>query len=63
MNKAYCGDGVYLSYDGFAFVLTTENGYSETNRIVLEPEVWDTVQSNVNILKEVQQLDNNEDDE
>lgn len=39
--KIYLGDGVYLEYygPGSDAVLTTEDGYSATNRIVLEPEV------------------------
>ena len=37
--KAYLGDAVYADFDGFGLVLTTEDGISETNRIVLEPEV------------------------
>ena len=40
MMKTYLGDGCYAEHDGYAFVLTTENGISETNRIVLEPEVY-----------------------
>ncbi len=36
---SYLGDGVYADFDGFAVVLTTEDGVSVTNRIVLEPEV------------------------
>lgn len=39
-NKEYRGDGVYIVHDGYAFTLTTENGVSTTNRIVLEPEVY-----------------------
>lgn len=38
--KAYLGDGCYVDFDGFALVLTTENGIDTTNRIVLEPEVY-----------------------
>jgi hypothetical protein len=38
--KAYLGDGAYVDYDGFAIILTTENGLQETNRIVLEPEIY-----------------------
>ncbi len=38
--RAYLGDGVYLSYDGHAISLTTENGFRTTNRVVLEPEVY-----------------------
>ena len=37
--KDYLGDGVYADFDGFAFTLTTENGVSVTNTIVLEPMV------------------------
>jgi hypothetical protein len=40
MEKPYLGDGVYVEHDGFAFVLTTEDGIRVTNRIVLEPEVY-----------------------
>lgn len=39
-RKEYLGDGVYVSINPFNEVeLTTENGISVTNRIVLEPEV------------------------
>jgi len=38
-TKRYLGDGVYLQFDGFAYVLTTENGVGITNTIVLEPSV------------------------
>ncbi len=40
--KQYLGDGVYVDFDADlgAFVLTTEDGISVTNRIVLEAEVW-----------------------
>ena len=38
--KAYIGDGVYAAIDDFgSIILTTENGVSVTNRIVLELEV------------------------
>lgn len=39
MNKQYIGDGVYVEYDSYEVILTTENGLQETNRIVLEAEV------------------------
>ena len=39
-RKAYLGDGCYVDFDGFALVLTTENGITTTNRVVLEPEVY-----------------------
>lgn len=38
--KQYLGDGVYAKYDGFAVVLTTEDGVRVTNTVVLEPEVY-----------------------
>ena len=40
MGKEYLGDGVYVEYDDVGVVLTTENGYNVTNRIVLDPCVW-----------------------
>ena len=42
MKKEYLGDSVYVEYDGWSLVLTTENGYHDDprNRIVLEPEVY-----------------------
>jgi hypothetical protein len=39
-NKRYVADGVYVEYDGFEIILTTENGISVQNRIVLEPDTW-----------------------
>ena len=38
--KRYIGDGVYVDFDGFGLVLTTENGIEVTNTIILEPEVY-----------------------
>ena len=37
--KRYLGDGVYVEFDGYALVLTAENGIEATNTIVLEPDV------------------------
>lgn len=39
MNKEYLGDSVYIEFDAWAFVLTTENGNGPRNTIVLDPEV------------------------
>ena len=39
MQKEYLGDAVYVEHDGYALVLTTEDGISTTNTIYLEPEV------------------------
>ena len=45
MNKTYLGDSVYAEFDGFAMILTTENGRPQdpSNRIVLEPQVLDAL--------------------
>ena len=45
MAKEYLGDGVYVDQNAVsgALVLTTEDGYSTTNVIYLEPEVLDAL--------------------
>ncbi len=50
MTKTYLGDGAYVEFDGFALVLTTEDGVSVTNRIVLEPQVYDALRRYVETL-------------
>lgn len=42
MKKIYLDDSVYVEFDGYALILTTENGYPDDprNRIVLEPRTW-----------------------
>ena len=35
--KEYLGDGAYVDFDGFAIILTTEDGVDTTNVVVLEP--------------------------
>jgi len=37
--KQYIGDSVYADFDGYSYILTTENGYGPTNTIYLEPAV------------------------
>lgn len=39
MEKQYLGDAVYVQEAGENVVLTTEDGISETNTIILEPAV------------------------
>ena len=51
MNKRYLGDSVYVEFDGFSFVLTTENGYGASNTIVLEPKVYEALVLYVEQLK------------
>lgn len=38
--KQYLGDSVYVEYDGFSLILTTENGLGPSNTIILEPDVY-----------------------
>ena len=42
--KRDIGDAVYVDSDGYHIWLTTEDGISVTNRIALEPAVWDQLQ-------------------
>ena len=39
-EKKYIGDGCYVVFDGYSITLTTENGGSVTNTIVMEPGVF-----------------------
>ncbi len=38
-EKEYIGDGVYVDFDGFGVVMTTENGIEVQNTVYLEPNV------------------------
>lgn len=49
--KSYLGDGAYVEFDGYALVLTTEDGLRTTNRIVLGPEVYAALLAYVSRLK------------
>ena len=42
--KDYMGDGVYIEDEGFSVKLTTEDGISVQNTIVIEPLVWDSIE-------------------
>jgi hypothetical protein len=44
-DKKYIGDGAYAEWDGDCIILTTSNGISITNRIVLEFEVLQSLES------------------
>jgi hypothetical protein len=39
-KKQYIGDGVYLDFDKFDLILTTENGVEATNTIYLDFSVF-----------------------
>ena len=43
MAKQYIGDGVYVDFDGYGLILTTENGIEVINTIVLESEVFEAL--------------------
>jgi hypothetical protein len=43
-HKTYLGNGAYVEFDRFAIVLTTENGITTTNRIVLGPDVFQSLE-------------------
>lgn len=45
MNKIYLGDSVYAAFDGFGFILTTENGLptDPSNKIYIEMDVLDAL--------------------
>ena len=42
-RKQYLGDGVYADFDGYALVLTTENGIDTQNTIVIEPTIMEAL--------------------
>lgn len=58
--KRYIGDGVYVDWNGWALVLTTENGIDVTNTIVVEPEVYGALTAFVDDLKKQAGLERGE---
>lgn len=60
MPKIYLGDSVYADFDGFAIVLTTENGYGPSNTIVMEPEVYNALVQYAEHLRAPSKQDNSE---
>jgi len=51
--KTYLGDGVYVDYDGFSLIITTNNGVVDTNEIYLEPEVVNKLVAFLELIKAV----------
>jgi hypothetical protein len=52
IGKAYLGDGVYINFDGYSYVLTAENGIEATDTIYLEPIAIDNLNRYVrNVVK------------
>jgi hypothetical protein len=56
-NKEYLGDGVYVNYNGWAIVLTAEDGIRVTNEIFLEGSVFQALADYVKRLKTSPELD------
>ena len=52
MAKQYLGDGVYVDFDGFQLVLTTEGDLDNLNTIYLDPRVFDELTAYVKLLQE-----------
>jgi len=42
-TKTYLGDSVYADYDGYHIWLYTDNGFGATNKIALEPNVYNAL--------------------
>lgn len=52
-DKEYIGDGCYLTFDGYGFILTTENGVETTNLVYLDPE---TLRNLFSFIKDIYSL-------
>lgn len=42
-TKTYIGDSVYMTFDGYRFIIFTDNGYGAQREIYLEPEQIDNI--------------------
>ena len=51
-TKAYLGDGVYVDFDGYGIILTSDR--IQRDRIYLEPQVCDALADYVKRIKESQ---------
>lgn len=57
-TKDYLGDSVYADFDGYAIVLTTDNGYGPSNTIVMDPQTIAALERYMKRLKELIAEDN-----
>jgi hypothetical protein len=55
VNKQYLGDSVYAEFDGYAIMLTTDNGYGPTNTIILEPDVLGALNKYANFVNQIKE--------
>jgi len=55
--KRYLGDSVYAEFDGYAIVLTTDNGEGASNTIVLEPNTYESLARYVEQMNETLKAD------
>ena len=56
VHKEYIGDGVYVDLDGCGgFILTTWDGYRDTNTIYIEPEVFAALMRWIEDMKRLKQ--------
>ena len=49
--KRYLGDGAYVEFDGYHIVLTTSDGITTTNKIALDPYVFQELTEYEKMLK------------
>ena len=50
-DKAYLGDSVYATFDGFNIILETFDGLKTTNTIYLEPLVFNALLEHTETIK------------
>lgn len=57
VSKQYIGDGVYAEDDGWDIILTTEDGITVHNTIVLEPSVVESLERYIAAVRESRKRD------
>lgn len=57
LEKEYLGDAVYMEDDGYHLVLTTSNGIHTTNRICIEPMLFDQLGTYIERFKKLRSGD------
>jgi hypothetical protein len=51
-NATYLGDGAYMAFTGYDFVIFTHNGYGITNKVHLEDHVIKRINDYAGVLVE-----------